>query len=59
MRLCLSCVSLEIDSMPSIIKTQKQGFDLARSDKKTEHLERSNKKIRALCITHTIFDVLR
>jgi hypothetical protein len=59
MRLCLSCVSLEIDSTSSIIKTQKQVFDLAISDKKTEHLERSNKKFRALCITHTIFDVLR
>jgi hypothetical protein len=59
MRLCLSCVSLEIDSMSSIIKTQKPVFDLKRSDKKTEHLERSNKKICALCITHIIFNVLR
>jgi hypothetical protein len=41
------------------MKTQKPVFDLARSDKKTEHLERSNKNFRALCITHIIFDVLR
>jgi hypothetical protein len=59
MRLCLSCVSLEIESTSSIIKTQKPVFDLARSDKKTEHLERSNKKIRALFITHIILDIVR
>jgi hypothetical protein len=59
MRLCLSCDSLEIDSTSSIIKTQKPVFDHARSDNKTEHLERSNNFFRALCITHIIFDVLR